>query len=244
MKLRTAPASKLGPLLCLLLLGLGLATDSMGAPPAAQAKSREPAEEPIAPPAPFEVAINPEAGRGGLLIIKLGLEGGEELPVIVDTGSPGTVLDKSLEPRLGERLGERTIWALAGKQQAGLYRVPRLYLGASPVLTGSDILTADLHKMVPRAGGTIKGILGMDSLRHYCLQLDFEARKLRFLDAGHLDTTSLGKAFPLTLAREEGAESFQLWIHSPNPLGGAPTNSVLNGVSPQQRNVDSIGASE
>jgi len=46
----------------------------------------------------------------------------------------------------------------------------------------------------------IQGILGMDCLRHYCLQLDFAANKMRFLDPARPGTKDLGKAFPLTFS--------------------------------------------
>jgi hypothetical protein len=37
----------------------------------------------------------------------------------------------------------------------------------------------------------------MDVLEHYCIQLDFAARKLRFLDGDHADRHNWGKAFPI-----------------------------------------------
>src|SRR5512142_1370683 len=48
------------------------------------------------PPLPADVTMNENAGRGGHLFVTLRLESGEELPAFVDTGSPMTVLDKSL----------------------------------------------------------------------------------------------------------------------------------------------------
>jgi len=41
------------------------------------------------------------------------------------------------------------------------------------------------------------GILGMDCLRHYCIQLDFIANRWRFLDPANLNTEALGQPFPL-----------------------------------------------
>jgi Aspartyl protease len=206
--------------LCLLLFGFGIVGNSIGA--------KEPADESRALSSPAEVTMNKEAGRGGLLIVMLRLGGTEELPFVVDTGCPDSILDKSLEPKLGERLGERTFWALAGKQHAGLYRAPKLCLGDTALLTGSNILTADIHKMVDLPGRPIKGILGMDSLRNYCLQLDFESGKMRLLDSAHLDSKSLGKAFPMTYHREDDSEGFWALIPTRNLLGGAQTNSMLD----------------
>jgi hypothetical protein len=46
-------------------------------------------------------------------------------------------------------------------------------------------------------GHPIMGILAMDCLKHYCIQLDFQAGKMRFLDSKHLDVAQLGKPYPL-----------------------------------------------
>jgi hypothetical protein len=45
------------------------------------------------------------------------------------------------------------------------------------------------------------GILGMDCLRHYCIQLDFADNKMRFLDPDALKVEDLGQTFPLTQFR-------------------------------------------
>jgi hypothetical protein len=50
-------------------------------------------------------------------------------------------------------------------------------------------------------GHRVDGILGTDSLHHYCFQLDFAARKLRFLDPDHSGEQTLGRAFPLHISR-------------------------------------------
>jgi hypothetical protein len=46
------------------------------------------------------------------------------------------------------------------------------------------------------------GFLGMDCMRHYCVQFDFEAGEVRFLEPDALKPSELGKAFPLTFTRE------------------------------------------
>src|SRR6185436_15312980 len=146
----------------------------------------------IHPPLPADVTMNKEAGHGGCLIVKATLESGEELPFLVDTGTPLTLLDKSLAPRLGERLASLTFSMLkSGKQKCGVYAAPKLYLGNVPLMTGRRVVTYDFKRLSARAGCDIKGILGMDCLGHYCIQLDFEAGKMRFLDANHLDPAGL-----------------------------------------------------
>lgn len=45
----------------------------------------------------------------------------------------------------------------------------------------------------------VQGILGMDCMRHYAIQMDFVAGKMRFLESDHLRREDLGLAFPLTI---------------------------------------------
>lgn len=153
------------------------------------------APNPVQSERPPETLINKGAGRGDLLLVTLRLESGKELLFTVDTGASATMLDSSLEPELGKRLGTKTFrWIGGRKQKAGSYKAPKLYLGDAQLLTGDSILTADLSGQDRR----IKGILGIDCLRHYCIQLDFEAGKMRFLDPDGLRNDALGKAFPIS----------------------------------------------
>src|SRR5271157_836165 len=147
----------------------------------------------IRPPLPAETSFNQEAGRGGDLRLKLHLESGEELNCLLDTGSSFTILEKALEPKLGKRLGTKYTRIVQAVTTNGSYRAPGLYLGNAPLRTGSRIQTDDLAK------GT--AILGMDCLQHYCIQLDFSDRKIRFLNPDDLKANELGQGFPLTLSK-------------------------------------------
>ena len=150
--------------------------------------------------------MNKDAGRGGFLFVMLRLESGEELPFIVDTASPVTYLSKSLEPKLGKRLGT-TIFSKYGKQISGRYPAPKLYLGSSRLITGTNVFTFDFNQLSSRSGYSIMGALGLDCLRHYCIQLDFQAGVLRFLQPHRLDAAPLGKAFPITFSRVDQKDS-------------------------------------
>ncbi len=154
---------------------------------------------PTRPTLPAEVALTAKVGREPVFL-KLRLETGEELQFMLDTGSPSTTLDKSLESKLGKRIGSKKVrygWKVYGAPMNGVYAAPKLYLGNTPLQTGAWVYTDDLTRLWP--GRPMMGILGMDCLRNYCLQFDFPARKLRFLDPDHLQLGNLGKAFPLTL---------------------------------------------
>src|SRR5690242_8654186 len=70
---------------------------------------------------PADTTINRIAGRGGHLIVNLRLDNGDSLPFIVDTGSTGTVFDKSFESKLGKRLGKQTLSGWQIKTNSYLY---------------------------------------------------------------------------------------------------------------------------
>ena len=158
--------------------------------------------------------MNKEAGRGGMLFIALRLEDGEERPFMVDTGASGTIFDKSLEPKLGKRRGTVPTTGWEGTGKANVYAAPKLYLGSTPLVIGNRIYTSDLKHP--------SGILGMDCLKHYCIQLDFAAGKMRFLKPDQVNAAELGKAYPLTF---KGNLPF---IHHVGLLGGSDTNLLID----------------
>ncbi|MBU6400252.1 MAG: aspartyl protease family protein [Verrucomicrobia bacterium] len=151
---------------------------------------------------PPEIRLSENARLGVKPIcIPLQIGDGGELPFILDTGAAFTVLDDSLAPRLGRRLRTRrnpmAFDPVAGRRS--IYAAPELYLGGTRLLTGREISTVAMRGA---AYSQAKGILGWDCLQHYCIQLDFEVGKLRFLDPETLQEERLGKPIPLTLKGE------------------------------------------
>ena len=158
------------------------------------------ADDSIRPPLPAETSFDKAAGRGDLVCLKLRLERGGELLFAVDTGAQVTLLDKSLEPKLGKRLGSVEVrYSPYGAGKGGAYRAPGFYLGSTRMHTGEWIATDDLSRF-PFPNPAVSGILGMDCLRHYCVQFDFATGKIRFLDPDALKKEELGNGFPLTFS--------------------------------------------
>lgn len=182
------------------------------------------------PQLPADATINKDAGRNGWLFVTLRLESGEELPFIVDTGTPATLLAKSLAPKLGKRLRTGTFYNFGHKQECGCYAAPELWLGSTPLMTGSQVWTYNFKWLSFLGHRHIMGILGMDCLQHYCIQLDFEARKMRFLDPDQVESADLGKAFPLTFSSEAQSEPelIRPLIHHIGLFGGTSANSLID----------------
>ena len=179
------------------------------------------AAAPPNPALPEELTIDEAATSGRPLIVKLRLEDGEELPIMIDTGSISTVLDKSLEPKLGRRLGTGHIPfpfdTTTGTQ--GVYQAPKLFAGNIALLTGPRIITMELH--CP-SNHLYKGILGVDCLRQYCIQFDFQSRRMRFLQPDNLNTNTLGRPYPI-ITKNEG-----IALVAANLFGDATMQLVLD----------------
>jgi len=134
------------------------------------------------------------------------LDGGQKLPFAVDTGASGTLLDKSLEPKLGKPMGTaiRNAWGVLSTNN--FYAAPRLSLKGVPLqMTGPAVTAWVLKQFSTPDGRPVMGILGMDVLEHYCIQLDFAAARMRFLDSQRADRSTWGKAFPIVALNDHDA---------------------------------------
>jgi hypothetical protein len=153
---------------------------------------------------PADLNMNKGAGRGDELLATVHLEDGQELLMIVDTGAPYSLIDESLKPILGKPVGKFTTGSCYGKANFQIYKAPKLYLGSTQLRTWHQIATTpilkqlsdDMNRMM-NTNRPIRGVLGMDCLRYYCLQLDFEAGRVRFLDPKHPNPEAWGEAFPM-----------------------------------------------
>ncbi len=142
--------------------------------------------------------MNQDAGRGEYLIVPVRVESGEEMPFTLDTGSSVTLLDKSLEPRLVKRpyTVEDNVFGVS--YEADVCAAPNLYLGKALLrMRGTNVLLLDQRQISPGANPPIMGIIGIDILEHYCIQLDFERGKVRFLAEQPATQKDWGKPFPL-----------------------------------------------
>jgi len=160
----------------------------------------------VTPELPPEQILGEKAGTEDLLIVTLRLSDGQTLPCAVDTGMGRTILDQSLKGFLGPPLRTEKMsfpFRAESVENPGVYAAPKLYLGNVPLMTDPTILAG---RVIDTSNCPYKAILGMDYLRHYCIQLDFDEHKLRFLDSNKLKREELGLPFPLSFTTNiEGA---------------------------------------
>lgn len=176
----------------------------------------------ILPQLPANVAMNPDAGRGDWLIINIHLKNGPALPFVIDTGAPFTIFDPSLESQLGKPVRTETIHNFGFKSSSSFYAAPDLYLGDVRLANAGHVATLDCSPFPHAPGNPIMGILGIDVLKHYCLQLDFTAKQIRFLDDTSADKSAWGHPFRLSL------EGNQCFLHQVNLVGTKTSGSGID----------------
>jgi hypothetical protein len=172
----------------------------------------------LSPGLPPEQILGEKTGTKEPLILTLRLSDGQVVPCVVDTGSCCTMLDRSLKGFLGPRLQTKSYtvpFRAAAPENTEVYKAPKLYLGNVPLMTDSTILVGRVIDTNDLDTNThaCKAILGMDCLRHYCIQIDFDEHIMRFLDSSTLKREELGLAFPLSFATNvEGAPPEGIWV--------------------------------
>lgn len=202
---------------CLAIVWLGLLTAPWSATSAAPPRPALPPETPL-------VTIS---GHYGWPVIAAQLGNGTVVHMIVDTGAPCTLFDSSLRGRLRAPVGTIRIDSARGSQSGELNPAPGISVQGVPLMVGSNVVTLEMHRLLPPLQPHIDGVLGMDCLCHYCVQLDFRARQLRFLDPSQLDTNELGQAFILGFETEDAHRGIPL-LRYPGLLGGHGTNTVID----------------
>lgn len=122
---------------------------------------------------------------------------GQQYRFILDTGSTHTICDASLE----DRLGKRFLWPWKGTAARGksftyeYFCAPPAILGPLRIGKGDLIAVADLAGIGTALEQQVGGLLGMDFLRDYVVQIDFERASVTFLNSRKgTDRTGWGTA--------------------------------------------------
>ena len=147
---------------------------------------------------PPDIPMNLDAGLGSWIIVNIRLANGENVPMVIDTGCPTTCLDTSFERKLGQRIKTDVLWDFGVKSQINVYAAPKLFLADTPLMKiGPYVVTHDCRQISSEVGHPVMGILGMDILQNYCIQLNFASHSVSFLDYDRSNKSRWGAPFEL-----------------------------------------------
>jgi hypothetical protein len=136
--------------------------------------------------APNEISFDP---REGLLWIKATVQSGESLNLLLDTGAAVSVLNTTAAKRLTLGLGPRITVCGVESTLTG-FRVKPVRLTADGFSLPAPSLAVDLQKLSSSCSQPLDGLLGADFFRGRIVQIDFEAAKLRILNASSVAADS------------------------------------------------------
>jgi len=122
-------------------------------------------------------------GPAGSAILIPALVNGTSVQLVLDTGATFTCVDEKLATELALPKDRRMIAAgvgIGGAGAVGLVRIDSLRVGAATAkdLTACTLDLAQLQRIHPG----VRGLLGLNFIRHYRLTLDFERRVAQFAD--------------------------------------------------------------
>lgn len=134
--------------------------------------------------------------RGRMPFITVNV-GGREIRMLVDTGCSQTGLDSSFESSLGESVGRTVQKSFAGLRQTDLFTAPQFEIGKYEFQPDQPVYCQDFSEMRTFFGEKFYGILGMDILRSFVLQFDFDQGELRLSKAPASLAVGKGAKFKL-----------------------------------------------
>ena len=152
--------------------------------------------------------------NGGLPILIPVDIGGRSHMFVLDTGSSTTVFDSSLGHRPGlfdppEPAGSREVVAVesaGGTAYLELSNPPESFVGREDLRRLGRVLWHDLNILRRVADRDIRGVLGMDFLKHYVVRLDFDAGSVALLRGDALEHPEWGIALAMSGSRS-GSDS-------------------------------------
>lgn len=149
--------------------------------------------------APEEFAV----GRDGrVLLLPLQLDQ-RTMMFCLDTGAAITAFDVSLRTELGNRQTDVVLGTSAGTLKAEQFASPVAYIGPwSLNKMVKSVTCVDLQALRYASGEQIYGVLGMDFLRHFAIEIDFDAGKVRLWKSAPSEWRRVGTRHALKFSHD------------------------------------------
>lgn len=115
---------------------------------------------------------------------------------IIDTGAPRCALDDHVFPNLRERRVEN-VRSPSGPAKEIRCDPPDIVIGPIHFASLKEVIKLDCTTLSRASGRPIAGIIGMDALRDFVLQFDFDAGRFRLLRSDAASHDDWGMKVPL-----------------------------------------------
>jgi hypothetical protein len=157
---------------------------------------------------------------------------GHTRPFVVDTGTTNTVFDFSYRDLLGKpiRQGELVDLVSGAKRTIDLFQVPEANLEGIALNTSGFTALTDQTSMSDYEDFDTGGLLGLDFLSGFTVQLDFDQGELRLLDPTTQSTNSWGEKYRMQYDRLERPKVSGILQDSTETSFIIDTGSVVNNL--------------
>jgi hypothetical protein len=134
---------------------------------------------------------------GSQIILPVNFKG-TEYWFLLDTGSSFTIFDSSFKYDLGDATGKVSIKTPRNEITSDMYNAPEAMLGEINMKSCAGVLCLNMEQSGYADGKKIKGIIGMNFLRKYMLQIDFDTDMLYIYESVQGEKLRWGQSCDLT----------------------------------------------
>ncbi len=167
--------------------------------------------------------------QGNVAFVKASIGNSGSLDMVLDSGTIRTTLDEAVATKLGLDLSMKAQSSGArGMQEISIVKDLPLRFGGLEI-TEPLTLAYPLEFVSKRIGRHVDGIIGVEFLHRYVVELDYPGRQVRILTPESFTYSGPGEAVPATYDRR-----LPIIVASITPFGGEPI--------PARLQVDSGGA--
>ena len=136
------------------------------------------------------------AKSGGPILLPVTFIDKEHL-FVLDTGSSHTVYDKTLRHELGKVKKVEKALTLGSPIKVEIFDAPDTFLGPLNLKDSNEVFCLDLKMLSLIEGRKICGIIGMNFLKRYVIQIDYDQEKISFLQPAEEQDADWGIELPL-----------------------------------------------
>jgi hypothetical protein len=170
---------------------------------------------------------------------------------LLDTGSSFTIFDASFKYDLGDTAGKAAIKTPRNEITADIYNAPEAYLGEINLKSCAGVLCLDMEQAGYAEGKKIKGILGMNFLRKFMVNINFDEDTLYFFESVQGEQLRWGQSCDMTfptggLPHVKGTVFFDIPVEFLIDTGHSGTGSIEENIFRQilsQKKVKTVEAS-